>query len=108
MTQDPRPAGKVGRIVRLAERGRPRVHFHLDGVPCEAFAGDTVLTAVLSHATAVRKSEFGSEGRAGFCLMGACQDCWIWLVDGGRLRACSTLVAEGMQLSTEAAGGWPS
>jgi aerobic-type carbon monoxide dehydrogenase small subunit (CoxS/CutS family) len=39
--------------------------------------------------------------RAGFCLMGACQDCWVWLADGSRLRACTTLLAEGMQVRTE-------
>jgi predicted molibdopterin-dependent oxidoreductase YjgC len=33
--------------------------------------------------------------------MGACQDCWVWLADGSRLRACTTLLAEGMQVCTE-------
>lgn len=99
---------RTGRIVRLSETTRPRVHFHLDGSPCEALAGDTVLTAVLSSSRHLRQSEFGPETRAGFCLMGACQDCWIWQADGGRLRACSTPVMEGMQLLTEAPAGWPS
>ena len=27
---------------------------------------------------ALRAAEFGPEARAGFCLMGACQDCWVW------------------------------
>jgi len=34
--------------------------------------------------------------------MGACQDCWVWTAEGGRLRACSTEVAEGMAVSTQA------
>ncbi|AUX79581.1 MULTISPECIES: (2Fe-2S)-binding protein [Sinorhizobium] len=97
-----------GRLVRLAEQGRPRIGFRLDGVDCEALAGDTVLTAVLSVKEAVRQSEFGPEKRAGFCLMGACQDCWLWQEDGARLRACSTLLTEGMRLMTSEPEGWLS
>lgn len=108
MTSHSRQARRTGRIVRLAEQGRPRVRFRLDGVDHEALAGDTVLTAVLLSAPAVRRSEFGPENRAGFCLMGACQDCWIWLEDGRRVRACSTPVGEGMELRTEPPVGWPS
>lgn len=96
-----------GRIVRLAEIGRPPVRFVLNGAMCEALAGDTVLTAILACAPALRRSEFGPEVRAGFCLMGACQDCWIWQEEGTRLRACSTPIAEGMRLAIEAPEGWP-
>ncbi|MBP1860300.1 (2Fe-2S)-binding protein [Rhizobium herbae] len=96
-----------GRIVRLAEIDRPRVRFFLNGVACETLAGDTVLTAILACAPALRRSEFGPEARAGFCLMGACQDCWIWQEEGTRLRACSTPIAEGMRLATEAPECWP-
>ncbi|MFN3986919.1 MAG: (2Fe-2S)-binding protein [Rhodocyclaceae bacterium] len=90
----------TGRFVRLAERGREPVRFELDGAPVEALAGDTLLVAVLSNDTAVRRSEFGAERRAGFCLMGACQDCWVWTADGERLRSCTTVVEEGMRIVT--------
>jgi predicted molibdopterin-dependent oxidoreductase YjgC len=106
MTANLQPARRAGRIVRLAEKGRPLVRFRLDGADCQALSGDTVLTAVLVSAPAVRQSEFGPEKRAGFCLMGACQDCWLWYEDGGRLRACSTLIADGMQLRTAPPEGW--
>jgi predicted molibdopterin-dependent oxidoreductase YjgC len=96
-----------GRIVRLAEFDRPRVRFFLNGVICEALAGDMVLTAILLSAPALRRSEFGPELRSGFCLMGACQDCWIWQEDGSRLRACSTPIVDGMRLTTEAPECWP-
>jgi predicted molibdopterin-dependent oxidoreductase YjgC len=96
-----------GRIVRLAEFERPPVRFFLNGGACDALAGDTVLTAILVSAPALRRSEFGPEARAGFCLMGACQDCWVWLEEGARLRACSTSIAEGMRLATEAPECWP-
>jgi hypothetical protein len=97
----------TGRIVRLAERDRARLHFFLDGQVCTALAGDTVLTAMLASGHALRKSEFGPEQRAGFCLMGACQDCWVWQDEGPRLRACSALVSEGMRLRTTPSESWP-
>lgn len=97
----------AGRIVRLAERDRAEVQFVLDGQMRSALAGDTVLTAMLASGHALRRSEFGAEPRAGFCLMGACQDCWIWQEEGPRLRACSTPVTEGMRLCTTAPESWP-
>ncbi|BCG71717.1 NAD(FAD)-dependent dehydrogenase [Mesorhizobium sp. 113-1-2] len=96
-----------GRIVRLAERDRAQLHFSLDGQVRTALAGDTVLTAMLASGHALRTSEFGPEPRAGFCLMGACQDCWVWQEEGPRLRACSTLVTEGMRLRTTPPESWP-
>lgn len=63
-------------------------------------AGDTVLTALLTAGRRLRDSEFGDGPRAGFCLMGACQDCWVTLADGQRLRACTTPVSEGMAIDT--------
>ena len=96
-----------GRIVRLAEKLRPTLGFFLDGAARTGLAGDTVLTAILAVAPALRRSEFGPEHRSGFCLMGACQDCWVWQEEGPRLRACSTPLAEGMRLLSEAPGDWP-
>ena len=37
--------------------------------------------------------------------MGACQDCWVALDDGTRLRACTSFVAEGMRIVTRSAVG---
>ncbi|MER8373132.1 (2Fe-2S)-binding protein [Mesorhizobium sp. M1406] len=96
----------AGRIVRLAERDRGQLHFFLDGQIRSALAGDNVLTAMLASGHALRKSEFGPEPRAGFCLMGACQDCWVWQDEGPRVRACSTLVTEGMRLRTTEPESW--
>ncbi|AZO11528.1 MULTISPECIES: (2Fe-2S)-binding protein [unclassified Mesorhizobium] len=97
----------AGRIVRLAERDRAEVQFFLDGQMRGALAGDSVLTAMLASGHALRHSEFGPEPRAGFCLMGACQDCWVWQEAGSRLRACTTLVAAGMRLRTTPPENWP-
>ncbi|MBK7060165.1 MAG: (2Fe-2S)-binding protein [Rubrivivax sp.] len=76
------------------------IAFTLDGVACSGRAGDSVLTAVLTQGEQLRLTEFSASPRAGFCLMGACQDCWMDSVDGRRLRACSTPLEAGMQLLT--------
>jgi predicted molibdopterin-dependent oxidoreductase YjgC len=91
----------AGRIVRLAETKRRKLKFVVDGRIVEALEGDTLLVAILGTFDHVRVSEFGDGKRAGFCFMGACQDCWVWTADGGRLRACSTIVTEGMAINTK-------
>ena len=98
----------TGRLVRLAETARAPVGFALDGEALTGLEGDTVLTAVLLSRRALRASEFGPEARAGFCLMGACQDCWVWQEEGPRLRACSTPLAQGMRLLSAAPAQWPA
>ena len=96
----------IGLLKRVREHHRPAVSISVDGVAVQALEGDTVLTAMLAAGTRLRESEFGDGVRAGFCLMGACQDCWVWTADGERLRACSTSVSTGLALVTEAAR-WP-
>ncbi|MFO1327057.1 MAG: (2Fe-2S)-binding protein [Rubrivivax sp.] len=83
-------------------RGLPAeaVPFTLDGWPCSGVAGDTVLTAVLAQGDRLRQADASGAPRAGFCLMGACQDCWMDLADGRRLRACTTPLTPGMALLT--------
>ncbi|HEX7867245.1 MAG TPA: (2Fe-2S)-binding protein [Variovorax sp.] len=88
------------RFVRLAETDRPALTLQIDGEARTALAGDTLLVALLSNGRRVRDSEFGDGPRAGFCLMGACQDCWVWTPAGERLRACSTPVEAGMSVLT--------
>ncbi len=92
------------RFVRLAETNRPRVRIFIDGQAADALAGDTLMVAVLNNAGHLRESEFGDGKRAGFCLMGACQDCWVWTAHGARLRACTTVVEEGMHILTKQPG----
>ena len=101
----PPPSGKTtGLLQRVAETGRTPVRFVLNGQALTALAGDTVLTAVLTQTAQLRLSDFSGEPRAGFCLMGACQDCWVATEAGQRLRACGTLIEEGMRLLTGAEG----
>ncbi|WP_374440704.1 (2Fe-2S)-binding protein [Stella sp.] len=87
-----------GQLARVAEADRPIVRLTLDGQELPGLAGDTVLTVVLTQGRRLRDNEFEGRPRAGFCLMGACQDCWLWRPDGSRVRACSTPAEDGMAL----------
>lgn len=89
---------------RIARADHPAIPFSLDGVACEGRAGDTVLTAILTQVERLRLSEFSASPRAGFCQMGACQDCWVVLESGERLRACSTALSPGMRILSRRAG----
>ena len=97
---------ETGRFQRVAETDRPKVAIRIDGRAVEALAGDTLLTAILASQGHLRHSEFGDGRRAGFCLMGACQDCWVRLADGRRVRACTTLVSAGLAVATVAEPDW--
>lgn len=98
----------TGQLVRLAETERGSIPFYLDGHLFEGLEGDTVLTAILMARRFLRRAEFGPENRGGFCLMGACQDCWIWQETGPRLRACSTALVAGMRLLSDVPDDWPA
>ena len=86
------------RLVRLVETDRLGVTIFHGGRPLAALAGDTLLTALLCNGVALRRNEFDGGLRAGFCNMGACQDCWVVLEDGSRTRACTTEVEDGMRV----------
>ena len=87
------------KLVRLRDAARPRIALRLDGAPIEAQRGDTLLAALLAAGAGhLRESEFGDGPRAGFCLMGACQDCWVVVEGLGRVRACATLAEDGMEV----------
>lgn len=88
------------RLVRVVDRTAPAVTITVDGAAVQAFAGESVLVAVLAAAPRLRVHEVDGTPRAGFCLMGACQDCWVWMADGHRVRACTTRVADGMDVMT--------
>ncbi len=94
-----------GLLGRVGEHERPRVTIMVDGREVAALEGDSLLTAILTGDVRLRESEHGNGPRAGFCLMGACQDCWVRAEDGRRMRACGTPVAAGMRIVTKG-GTW--
>lgn len=88
------------RFVRLVDTDRAAVTLRVDGQPITALDGDTLMVALLTAGRHLRRSDCGPETRAGFCLMGACQDCTVWADDGTRLRACATPVTDGLSVRT--------
>ena len=92
------------RWVRVIASSGAVIRVDVDGVPYEARAGDSVLSAILGVVAHFRLPDLAGRPRAGFCLMGACQECWVWLGDARRVRACGTLVADGMKIRTT----WPA
>ncbi|CAH2603615.1 (2Fe-2S)-binding protein [Rhodovastum atsumiense] len=86
------------KLQRLRDADRPRLTLIFEGTPLTACQGDTLMTALLAGGAGhLRRSEFDAEGkRAGFCLMGACQDCWVVVEGRGRVRSCATLAEDGM------------
>lgn len=86
--------------------GDPRatIRFTFDGRACEARTGDTVAMALwrLGERTLRRSSRDGAP-RAVFCNMGVCYEC-LCRVDGAVVRACTTLVQDGMRVEP---GGRP-
>lgn len=92
------------RFKRLAVcTDRVPIRFWINGIAYEAYSGDTVLTAILSVVSHVRLSDFNKTPRAGFCLIGACQDCYVAMADGHRVRACTTLLQPDMHFMIEKA-----
>ena len=85
------------RFIRLVDQQRKPCRFFVNGTACSARMGDTVMTALLTLNAHLRLTEFTHSPRAGFCLMGACQDCLVLQENGERVRACSTLLQENMR-----------
>ena len=91
------------RLQRVKDQDRRLIEVVIDGWALSAMEGDTVLVAILAQRGHLREPTRGDPGGAGFCLMGACQDCWVWLEDGRRIRACTTYVEPGLSIRTT----WP-
>jgi D-hydroxyproline dehydrogenase subunit gamma len=95
------------RLQRVKDQDRRLIEISIDGWAMSAMEGDTVLVAILAQRGELRDAP-GEPLSAGFCLMGACQDCWVWLADHSRVRACTTAVADGMHVLTRAPAGFPT
>ena len=87
--------------VKRLDGPRQPVALTVDGEVIPAFRGETVLAALLATRGWIRPFEFGVEHRAGFCLIGACQDCWVHRADSTPIRACTTLLADTMDIVTD-------
>lgn len=98
---DDPPDTRFGRWVRLDGAEPEGVPFTIDGEPAEGRNGDTLLTAILTVRPDLGPLPPDRRVRAGFCLIGLCQDCWVRLEDGRRVRACTTPLEPGMAIRLE-------
>ena len=87
-----------GLFLPIRQDDGPPLHFTFDGALRTARQHDTVLAALLRQDARTGSNEFDGAPRAGFCLMGSCQDCTVWDQDGRRLRACMEEVRDGQVL----------
>ena len=99
-------AASPARFVRVGTATGPGFDIFLDGALVPARPGDSLLACLLAAGGKLRRSEITGDDRAGYCLMGACQDCWVWLEDGRRLRACTTPAEPGMRICSQAPPSW--
>ena len=80
------------------------VRIVVDGMDVMCQQGQTVAGALLMQGIFFfRSSPTGQTPRGPFCMMGACQECAIW-IDGSVRRACQTEVRDGMALELRGAG----
>jgi sarcosine oxidase subunit alpha len=79
-------------------RRATRFTIFFDGRPIDAFAGETVATALLAASVRqLRSSPRAGTPRGFFCGMGICQECVV-VVDGRTVPACLEPVRDGMQI----------
>lgn len=94
---------------RVDETERRKISLTVDGTVITALEGDMVLTALLLSKQNARRTEWSGEPRAGFCFMGACNDCLVWCSDASKLRACTTPAVDGMVLFSQVPeAAWPT
>jgi predicted molibdopterin-dependent oxidoreductase YjgC len=83
----------------LLEARQP-VTIQVDGEAVQAYAGETVATALLALGLHTFRHTDGGEPRSLFCGMGICFDCLVTVDGVENVRACMTPVAEGMVVAT--------
>jgi predicted molibdopterin-dependent oxidoreductase YjgC len=78
------------------------VNIVIDGGPCQAPVGVSVAAALISELNrqAFRHTAKRLEPRGVFCGMGVCYDCLVTIDGRPNVRACMTVVAEGMRIAT--------
>ena len=73
----------------------------VDGVPVQAFDGETVATVLLAaDRVAFRTTPKRGQPRGAFCGMGVCFDCLVTIDGLPRVRACMAMARDGMIVDT--------
>ena len=83
------------------DRGAP-LSFTFDGLPIEAYEGETIAAALLGSGRRVlRVTERRGEVRGLFCNMGICFECLVEVDGQPNRRACQHPVTAGIQVRSQ-------
>lgn len=78
---------------------RATLTFWFDGAPYQAFEGETIAAALLSYGIRqLRVHEDSGTPRGIYCNIGNCFECRVTVNESPGIRACLTLVEEGMEV----------
>jgi predicted molibdopterin-dependent oxidoreductase YjgC len=81
------------------QRGQP-ITVRVDDQPVEASEGETVAAVLLAEGIRTFRHTPRGEARGIFCGMGICYECLVTIDGTSNVRACVTLVSEGMVVET--------
>ena len=84
------------------------VEFVFDGEIVTGIEGDTIASSLLAAGHRVfRTMPKTGESRGGFCMVGRCVDCLMFVDGVPSVRACQTVVRAGMTVRTQQGlGDW--
>ena len=81
---------------------KEKVRLLVNGQPIEAYAGETVLAALLAAGfKTIKKNPVSHEPRGALCGMGVCFECTVTINGVPNIRACVTEVQEGMKVELD-------
>ncbi len=95
------------RDLRVAAIGRGApVSVTVDGLPRQAFEGESVLAVLWAHgASTLHTTARTRQPRGFFCGMGVCFDCLVTIDGVPNLRACLETVRAGMAITLQRDAG---
>jgi len=84
------------------------VSLMVDQRPVQAFAGETLATALLAHGISAFNHTASGQPRGPYCNMGTCFECQVQIATAANtefrwVQACMTTVREGMIINTGSA-----
>lgn len=94
---------RLARVTSLlpAYRRGKSIEVTINGRKAHAYVGELVSTALLAEGVAIFAHKHTTGRPSGvYCGMGVCYECLVTIDGAGNLRACQTLVADGMTIET--------